>query len=176
MALSTRLRKLMLVTHVASSVALLGAVAAFLALAIAGLVNANGEIVRAAYIAMNVIAEDVIVPLAFASLLVGIVASLGTPWGLLRHYWVLAKLVLTLFATAVLLIQMPRIGLVAAAAAANALSSADYRADRLALVLHSTGGLLILLAPLALSYYKPPGMTRYGQRKRFDKASAPSGT
>ena len=124
---------------------------------------------------MNVIAEDVIVPLALAALLVGIVASIGTPCGLFRHYWVLAKLVLTLFATIVLLIQMPRIGLVAAAAAASALSSADYRADRLALVLHSAGGLLVLIAPLALSFYKPPGMTRYGQRKRFDRASAPLG-
>lgn len=171
--LSTRLRKFTLVTHVASSVALLGAVAAFLVLAITGLVNENGEIVRAAYIAMNIIAEDVIVPLALASLLVGIVAALGTPWGLLRHYWVLAKLVLTLFGTAVLLIQMPRIGLVAAAAATSASSSADYRADRLTLMLHSVGGLLVLLAPLGLSFYKPPGMTRYGQRKRFDKSSAP---
>lgn len=175
MALSTRQRKMMLVTHVASSVALLGAVAAFLALAMAGLVNANGEIVRAAYIAMNVIAEDVIVPLTLAALLVGTGASLGTPWGLLRHYWVVAKFVLTLFATAVLLIQMPRVAMVADAAATSALSSADYRADRLALVLHSAGGLLVLLAPLALSFYKPLGMTRYGQRKRFERAPASSG-
>jgi hypothetical protein len=32
------------------------------------------------------------------------------------------------------------------------------------LVVHAAGGLLVLLVPVALSVYKPPGMTRYGER------------
>ena len=51
--------------------------------------------VRAAYPAMELAARFVIVPLAFASLLTGVIQSLGTPWGLFRHYWVLVKLLLT---------------------------------------------------------------------------------
>jgi hypothetical protein len=42
--------------------------------------------VRAAYLAMELIARFVIIPLAFASLLTGLIQSLGTPWGLFRHY------------------------------------------------------------------------------------------
>ena len=50
----------------------------------------------------------VIVPLAIASLLTGVVQALATPWGLFRHYWVVIKLFLTVFATLVLLASPPR--------------------------------------------------------------------
>ena len=75
------------------------------------------QIVRACYLAMPLIAWLVIVPLAVASLLIGIVQSLGTPWGLFRHWWVLLKLLVTVFATTVLLLKMQLIGTVAGAAA-----------------------------------------------------------
>jgi hypothetical protein len=45
----------------------------------------------------------VIVPFALASLLTGLVQSLGTTWGLCRHYWVVFKLLLNVLATLVLL-------------------------------------------------------------------------
>jgi hypothetical protein len=51
----------------------------------------------------------VIVPLAVAALLTGLVMALGTPWGLFRHYWVLISLVLTILATVVLLLHMPTV-------------------------------------------------------------------
>ena len=79
MVMTPRLRKFALTAHVTSSVGLLGAVAVFLALAIAGLTSQDARMVRAAYLAMNLTAEFVIVPLAFASLSIGIVQSLGTP-------------------------------------------------------------------------------------------------
>jgi hypothetical protein len=103
-------RKLFLTAHITFSVGWLGAVAAFLALVIAGLTSRDVHMVRAAYSAMELTARFVIVPLAFASLLSGLIQSLGTPWGLFRHYWVLVKLLLTIFATIVLLKKMPLIG------------------------------------------------------------------
>ena len=48
----------------------------------------------------------VLVPLAHAALLSGIGLSLGTPWGLIRHYWVALKLVITAFSTVILMIYM----------------------------------------------------------------------
>src|SRR5213082_3605560 len=96
-------RKLTITAHVTFSVGWLGAVAAFLVLAIAGLTNQDTQIAHSAYFAMELTARFVIVPLAFATLLSGLVQSLGTPWGLVRHYWVLVKLLLTTFATIVLL-------------------------------------------------------------------------
>jgi hypothetical protein len=162
------LRKLALSLHVTASVGLIGAVAGFLALAIAGLASAHPAIVRAAYPSMALTAWFVIVPLAFASLLTGIVQALGTSWGLVRHYWVVAKLLLTLFVTAVLLLQLKLIDDVAAAAIEMPLSGGDLLEARMSLVVHSGGGLLVLLLPVALSVYKPRGRTHYGIRKRAD--------
>ena len=124
---------------------------------------------RAAYLAMELITRFVIVPLAFASLLTGLIQSLGTPWGLFRYYWVLLKLLLTVFATIVLLGKMELIGYAARLAAETTLSRADLRAAGIQLVVHAAGGLLVLLVPAVLSVYKPPGMTRYGWRKQYEQ-------
>jgi len=145
---------------------LLGAIAGFLALAVAGLTSQDDQMVRAAYQAMELIARFVIVALVFASLLTGLIQSVGTPWGLFRHYWVLAKLLLTVFSTIVLLIKMELISYAARLSAETTLSRADLRAAGLQLVIHASGGLLVLLVPAILSVYKPTGMTRYGWRKQ----------
>ena len=169
MIMTPSLRKFTLTAHISSSVGLLGAVAGFLALAIAGLSSQNTQMMRAAYLAMELTAWFVIVPLAFASLLTGIVQSLGTTWGLFQHYWVLAKLLLSVFVTIVLLLQMKSISYLADVAAETVLTSADLREARMSLVAHAGGGLLVLLVPVARSVYKPQGMTRYGRRKRHEQ-------
>ena len=61
-------RKVALTTHVTSSVSWLGAVAAFLALAIAGVASKDAEIVRAAYVAMHLVTWLVIVPMSLPHL------------------------------------------------------------------------------------------------------------
>ena len=170
--MAPRLRKLALTLHVTSSVGLLGAIAAFLALAVTGLTSQDTQTMRAAYPAMQLIARFVIVPLAIASLVTGLIQSLGTPWGLFRHYWVLVKLLLTVFAAAVLLQKMELINYAARLATATTLPYADLREAGVQLVVHAAGGLLVLLAPVVLSIYKPPGTTRYGWQKQFEQGSS----
>ena len=106
MTMTPRLRKFALTAHVTSSVGWLGAVAVFLALAVAGLTSQDAQTVRAAYLAMELTGWFVLVPLSLASLLTGLVQSLGTAWGLFRHYWVLFKLLINVVATIVLLLYM----------------------------------------------------------------------
>jgi hypothetical protein len=167
--LAPRLRQFALTLHVTSSVGLLGAIAAFLALAITGVTYQDEQMVRAAYLAMPSIVRFVVVPLAFASLLTGLIQSLGTAWGLFRHYWVLVKLLFTVFAAIVLLLKMELIDYAARLATETALSHADLREAGIQLVVHAAGGLLVLLVPMVLSIYKPPGTTRYGWRKQFEQ-------
>ena len=164
MALTSRARKLTLTAHVTSSVGWFGAVAAFLALSIAGLTSANPQIVRAAYLSMELTTWFVIVPLSVAALLTGLVESLGTTWGLFRHYWVVAKLGLTVLATIILLVHTQPIGAVAAVAADRMLSSTDLRQLRIQLTADAGAALLALLVATTLSVYKPWGMTSYGRR------------
>jgi hypothetical protein len=165
--MSPRLRKFALTAHVTSSVGWLGAVAGFLALAIAGLASDDAQSVRAAYLMMELVAWFVIVPLAVASLLTGLAQSLGTHWGLFRHYWVLAKLLINLFATIVLLVYMQTLGELADAAAEEPFSSSNLSGLRSpSPVLHAGVALLLLLTAATLAVYKPRGLTPYGQRKQ----------
>lgn len=165
------IRKFALTAHITFSVGWLGSVAAFLALAIAGLVHADGQVMRSAYISMNLIGWYVIVPLCFASLLSGLVQSLGTSWGLFRHYWVVAKLLITILATIILMVHMNPISHVAKVASENFLANDDLRRVRIQLIADAGAALLALLIATVLSVYKPKGLTRYGWRMQRSKRS-----
>jgi hypothetical protein len=162
--MSPRWRKVVLTAHVTTSVGWLGAVAAYLALDVSTRLGQDVTTVRGAYIAMELTVRYAILPLALAAVLIGIINALGTPWGLFQHYWVLIKLVLTVVATWVLLQEAATVSRLAELAVA----SADPRELSSTLV-HSGGGLLILLTTTVLSVFKPRGVTRYGWRKQQER-------
>lgn len=169
MTMTGRLRKFSLAAHVVSSVGWLGAVVTSLALAITGLVSSDIVIVRAVDLSMELIGWTVLVPLSLASLFTGLLQALGTRWGLLRHYWVLIKLLINMVASVVLLLYMRTLSALADRAT-RASTSGDLGslADPSPLV-HSSAALLLLLVATALSVYKPAGLTRYGQRKQHER-------
>ncbi|MDQ3438745.1 MAG: hypothetical protein M3478_00160 [Planctomycetota bacterium] len=158
--MTPRLRKFALTAHVASSVGWLGAVAAYLALAITGVSSQDGQMGRAAYLAMELIGWFVVVPCSLAALLTGLLQSLGTEWGLFRHYWILAKFLLTIGGVTVLLLHMPAVSRMSRLAAETTSSHAEFGTLRIQLLVHASGGLIVLLAATALSVYKPWGRTR----------------
>lgn len=164
MHLTAPVRKAILLTHILGSIGWIGAVAAFLTLALTGLDSPDPQIVRAVYIAMAPITRWIIVPLAFASLVSGLLLSLGTRWGLLRHYWVIFKLLISLISLPILLLHTGIIYRVAAAATAGTLEAANYKADRLQLVVASAVSLAALLVAALLSVYKPRGQTPFAFR------------
>lgn len=161
MGLSPLWRKVVLLVHVVTSVGWLGAIVCYLALDVTAATSTDVALVQVAYSAMALLVSDVIVVLAVMSVVVGTVNALGTSWGLLRHYWVLVKLLLTVVATVVLLLERPSVIQLARAAA----DSPDPR-DLPSTLPHSVGGLMVLLVVAVLSVFKPRGLTRYGWRKR----------
>ena len=169
MTMTSSLRKFALAAHIALAVGWIGAVAGYIALDVAAATSQDAQTLRAAYLAMELIAWYVIVPLALASLLTGLAMSLGTKWGLFRHYWVLISLLLTIIATVVLLVETQTISYFADIAADPTTSSDDLRALGSTLV-HSVGGTVVLLVILVLNVYKPRGMTRYGWRKQQEES------
>jgi hypothetical protein len=174
MTMTPPLRKLALTAHVTTSVGWLGALAVFLAHALASLISRDEQMVRAASLAMGLTAWFVILPLSLASLTTGLVQALGTAWGLFRHYWVLFKLLLTAVATIVLLLKLGPISYLAEVAAQTTFSSTDLIGLRTSLMVHAAGGLLVLLTVATLAVYKPRGMTRYGLRKEREQGNAKS--
>lgn len=155
-----RLRRLVLVTHVVTSVGWLGAVAVFLALAVLGLSSADPSTVRGAYLVMRPTGTFVLVPLAVASLATGVISGIGTSWGLVKHYWVLIKLLITAASTLVLVLYLQTFKLLAQTAADP---TADLDAVRnLSPALHSGLALLALVVTTVLAVYKPKGLTGLG--------------
>lgn len=168
-------RKLTLTAHVTSSVGWLGSVAAYLVVALAGLTSDDPQMVRAAYLVTALIGWLVIVPLSFAALATGLVQSLGTEWGLFRHYWIASKFVLTVGAIIVLLVHMQTVSRMAQIAVEVSLSGGDHRDMRKHLVVHAIGGLIVLLTTTVLSIYKPWGRTPYGRRLQLERVAMQAG-
>lgn len=157
------LRKLTLTAHVTTSVGWLGAVAAFLLLAVAGLASRDAQLVRAAYLTMDLLGWFLIMPFCLASLLTGVLQAVGTRWGLFQHYWVLIKLLMTALATLVLLLHMEPISSLSRLARETQFVRLDFHALRIQLAVDAGAALLVLLVATAMSVYKPRGLTGYGR-------------
>jgi len=73
-----------------------------------------------------------------------------------------SKLVITL----VLLNEPGPISLVAKAGRRDGFTPETLHTERISLVVHSGGGLVVLLVPMVLSIYKPRGLTRHRRRRQ----------
>ena len=143
--------KLLLTSHVGTSVGWLGVVFAKLVLGLLAIATNAPELLPAMD-ALNVAFP----PLAIAALLTGVLLSLGTRWGVFDHYWIVVKLVLTfgVIATAVQITSR-------LTQAALADPAGPARSALLALTLVH---LVMLAVATVLSVYKPWGRIQIGQR------------
>jgi hypothetical protein len=168
MILAPSARKLVLAIHLTTSVGWLGAVIAYIPLDLTVAVSNDAGTVRGAWTAMGLIATAVLVPLAVASLVTGLIISLGTRWGLVRHWWVVVSLVLTSVAVVVLLNESRVISASVAMATATTTSVEHLLAIPPTLP-HSIGGLVLLLIVQWLNVFKPQGLTPYGWRRQQEE-------
>jgi len=159
--MTQRLRKLGLSLHVVLSVGWLGAVLAFLVLAVASF-SPDAALARAAALTLVVLGRGALLPLSVGALVSGVVQSLGTKWGLFRHYWVLVKLVLTTVAVVALFVHQTTAIAEAARLAASAtgpvLQTGRMHQLGVQLVADSSIALLLLVAITLIAVYKPWGL------------------
>ncbi|MGW7525922.1 hypothetical protein [Streptomyces sp. NPDC054783] len=167
MAMAPALRKFALTAHVVASVGWIGSVAVYFALTITGLASHDALLVRSVDTVTGPTGWFVILPLCLASLATGAVSSLGTSWGLFRHYWVVFKLVINVLCTLFLLMHMGPIDRISRVALAPTWSAGALEGLRGDLAFKSGAALVVLLVATALAVYKPRGMTRYGQRRQL---------
>jgi hypothetical protein len=159
-------RRLGLVAHVGISVGWLGSVVTSMVLATIGLTSTDASLVRAVYPMLELVGWWALIPFSLASLLTGLVQSLGTSWGLFRHYWVVTKLVMNVFATAVLLLYMQTLTFLAEQARSTPAGADPTGLREPSPVLHAAGAVVLLLVALVLSVYKPRGLTTHGRRRQ----------
>jgi hypothetical protein len=167
MIMSPRIRKFALIAHITSTVGWLGAIVSFLVLAIVALTSNDAQFVRGAYLAMELSGLYVLVPFCIVSLATGLIMSLGSSWGLFRHYWVLVKFAITVVSAIILFMYTQTLN-----SLGDLARDATVPIDHLqnpSPVLHSGAAVLALLVNTVLSVYKPRGMTRYGRRKQREQ-------
>lgn len=162
--MSPRLSKLVLTSHIAFSVGWFGAVSVFLVLAITGVFSQNIQLVRSAYIIMELSGWFIIVPFCFASLITGIVQALGTKYGLFKHYWIIVKLILTVLATVLLLLHMNPISYMAGLAEKTSFLNSEEVRLRIQLIADAGAAVVLLLATTTISIYKPWGKIKYTEK------------
>ena len=146
--LSPHVRKPLLFLHVITSVGLFGEVWVLVVLNVTALTADDGEPARAAYRLMSVLVFAGGIPLSMAALVTGLVLALGSHWGLVRHAWVFAKLLLLVgVVLAGMFLFTPEL----LAEAGPPYSEAAQRSQVAVVSVQA----VMLLAATALSVYKP---------------------
>jgi uncharacterized membrane protein len=158
--LKLRARKPLLVAHVIVSAAWLGAVIANLFMGISAATTGRAELADAYYAVMDRVVNNLMPPAAIATLATGLTLALTTKWGLLRHYWVLAKLVLAVATVLVGVIAID--GAIQDTIAARATARSATAKDLLLPAIIATPTMLATGAGLAIA--KPWGRTRRRRR------------
>lgn len=160
--LSRPARRASLVVHVAASASWLGLTLGLLALGITAATTGSAVTVEASVRAMKLFADWLLLPVAFLTLLSGLLLSLGTPWGLARYRWVYAKFWLTLATTTATVFALrPAVNsAVTAVAAGNPLPDAG---DVLFGPIVSLSAYVFMTV---ISVVKPWGLTRRGRNLR----------
>ncbi|HKR49837.1 MAG TPA: hypothetical protein VJT72_09705 [Pseudonocardiaceae bacterium] len=124
-------------------------------LEVTGLVTGDPLVQSGIAAAMGVLASCVLIPVVFTSLVTGLVLALSTPWGLVRHWWVIAKCAIAVVLTATgLLLMLPRL---------DQIIAGEGEPVQLHTLVARSLALVLLLAATGLSVVKPWGKTRHGR-------------
>lgn len=143
-------RRPLLLAHVVVSVGLLGQGWVLIVLNLIALTTDDGALARSAYRLMEVLVFTGGIPLSLLSLVTGLVLAPAGPWGLFRHTWVFAKLLL--------LIGVVLVGTFLATPDVLAAHGPPYPdALQWPQVAVSAAQATMLLAATALSVYRPRG-------------------
>ena len=152
-AIQTRLRparKPLLALHIVSSVGLLGATSSSLLLALVAATTEDPDLAHSAYDLISTQSLAFGIPLSFLSLFTGIALGAATKWGVVRYRWTAGKLAL--------LVLVIFNGALAIGPTTEARLRGDASEWALAVVISAT--VVLLVASVALSVFKPGGRLR----------------
>jgi hypothetical protein len=157
--LSPRLRKWIVAAHTLVGVGWFGVTVAKLVLDVVAATTSDLSVARASFVFASAFDGAVFPPVSLATLITGIVLAVGTAWGLVRHWWIVVKLALTVGAivTGVAFVgAWTEQGLVA--------PDAELGAVSLRLIAWASVHALMLAAATIISVLKPWGRIRPGHQ------------
>ena len=147
--------KVALTAHVLSSVGWFGVAVVVVFCGITATVTSDPTLPVALYRAMHA-SLWLSTPTGVVAVGTGVVLSLGTVWGLVRHRWVVAKIGIS---AAVIVTDALVISSATASAASTGIASSPLRDGTIA---HC----IVLAVATGLSIFKPKGRTPHGRRSR----------
>jgi hypothetical protein len=164
--LNASARKLLLVSHIVFGVGWMGVDIALITLLVNARTSQSAVDVISGYSAVARIVPAAVPPLCVGVLVTGALLGWGTAWGIFRHWWVFAKLILSVAMTILVFVSllpaiqsMPDIGNV---------QSADAVRERLGAL-----GIQMMFPPVVsfallgvatfLSIFKPNGLTPWAR-------------
>jgi hypothetical protein len=164
--------RLLLATHIIVSVGWLGIVVAKLVLGLRAVTLDAPEVSDALYASMEVV-DAAFPPAAVATLVTGVLLSLGTKWSLLRHYWIVTKLGLTVGVIVTGIALMDRLvrGSISGQAVGDPAILSLISAPTTFLISLSVAHVLMLGVATVVSVYKPWGKTRFGRYKALSASN-----
>ncbi|MGH3788086.1 MAG: hypothetical protein ACRDRG_16410 [Pseudonocardiaceae bacterium] len=157
--LPRRARVAVLTVHVVTSVGWLGLLGALVALEVICLVTVDPAGRAWIDTAMAAVAVWVLTPVVFSAVVSGLVLALSTPWGLVRHWWVLAKCAIASTLTAagvVLMLPVP-----------HQIIVGDGQPTHMQTLIVRSVALILLLLATGISVVKPWGKTPHGRRTQL---------
>ena len=161
-------RKALVAAHAVSAACWVGVALTFVAMAVVAMSTNDIHATLTIYQLMATFDITLLPWTNFATFLTGIALSMTTKWGLIRYYWVAAKIVIAVgilvMAFGFLHDSLERAGEEAATLAATG-GTAAHISGAADVVLWGFGcALLSLVGAVLLSLYKPGGRTRRGRR------------
>ena len=158
--------KLLLTAHIVVSGAWLGIAFAKIILGVAAVTSVAPAASRPLYLSMEAV-NVAFPPTAIATLVTGVLLSLGTKWGLLEYYWVATKLALTVgvVVTGIALVERLIQRSVSALSVGDGTILGATSAPATLLISLSAAHVLMLGVATVLSVYKPLGRTPFGGRR-----------
>jgi hypothetical protein len=122
--LSPSLRKAVLVLHIVSAISWMGVDIALFVLLMSARTTDDPALVVSGFTAIRMIVPVAVPPLSLSILATGLILGLGSRWGLVRYWWVLIKLLLSLVMVVLVFVSLVP-GVNSIAASATATMSAD---------------------------------------------------
>jgi uncharacterized membrane protein len=151
-----------LIAHVATSVGWLGTAYGMVVLGLTAS-GAEPDFRHVSFEMVHTMDRYVMIPLSLLSLITGLVVSLGTQWGLAKHYWVFTKLVTTVVAMIFAALYQSQ-WIKEAIASTLERPDADISDLSRTILVGSVCMTLVLLGNTVLSVAKPWGRTPRGRK------------
>ncbi|MGA8943616.1 MAG: hypothetical protein WB502_13020 [Thermoactinomyces sp.] len=166
--LNQKKKSILVAVHVLSVASWIGGTLAMWLLAIHLQNGANGEQLLYTMASMEVIDENLLKYPALLTLITGIMLSVWTQWGLVKHYWVIFKLVLTILTIMIGIFFLNRwtagLGELIKDMGIIALQNERFQTTWVSVVATSGFNLLCLAFMTFITYLKPFGKVKKNRK------------